>query len=213
VERTQPALPCRPAPRLRCRRRYRRFVTRPKNDAAVIDARSRRLPGHGRGGFVGCHHRLVDHACACALAGRHRDRQLARLHVGPPELRGTRIGEGGTALSAGQRQLVGLARALYGDPFLVVLDEPNSNLDADGDDALAKAIQAVRNRSGIVIVVAHRPSALANLDYVMAMAGGTMQAFGRKSEVLGRVLRPEGPQSVPAEKQGEGTVVPLHEMR
>jgi PrtD family type I secretion system ABC transporter len=102
----------------------------------------------------------------------------------------TRVGDGGAALSAGQRQLVGLARALYGDPFLVVLDEPNSNLDADGDVALAKAIQGVRQRGGIVVVVAHRPSALANLDQVLVMAGGAMQAFGPKGEVLGSVTPP-----------------------
>ena len=103
---------------------------------------------------------------------------------------GTRVGVGGTALSAGQRQLVGLARALYGDPFLVVLDEPNSNLDADGDVALATAIHGVRQRGGIVIVVAHRPSALANLDQLLVMAGGVMQAFGAKDEVLASVTRP-----------------------
>jgi PrtD family type I secretion system ABC transporter len=109
----------------------------------------------------------------------------------------TRVGEGGTALSAGQRQLVGLARALYGDPFLVVLDEPNSNLDADGDVCLATAIQGVRQRGGIVIVVAHRPSALANLDQVLVMGGGAMQAFGPKDEVLGNVTRPasQAPQT------------------
>jgi ATP-binding cassette subfamily C protein len=137
------------------------------------------------------------------------DEMILRL----PEGYGTRIGAGGTALSAGQRQLVGLARALYGDPFLVVLDEPNSNLDADGDNALARAIQTVRSRQGIVIVVAHRPSTLVNLDQVLVMAGGKVQAFGRKSDVLSRALRTEPPQFAPATAHRERTVVPLHEGR
>ncbi|GGE01074.1 type I secretion protein [Aureimonas endophytica] len=98
------------------------------------------------------------------------------------------VGDAGQALSAGQRQRVGLARALYGDPFLVVLDEPNSNLDAEGEDALTKAIFAVRERGGIAVVVAHRPSALIAVDLVLMMQDGRVQAFGSKDEVLGRVL-------------------------
>ncbi len=101
----------------------------------------------------------------------------------------TRVGEAGSALSAGQKQRVALARALYGDPFLVVLDEPNSNLDADGEAALTAAIKSVRNRKGIVIVIAHRPSALSSLDQVAVMAGGRVQAFGPKAEVLAKVTR------------------------
>jgi PrtD family type I secretion system ABC transporter len=128
----------------------------------------------------------------------------------------TRVGDGGTALSAGQRQLVGLARALYGDPFLVVLDEPNSNLDADGDVALATAIQGIRQRGGIVIVVAHRPSALANLDQVLVMAGGTVQAFGPKDQVLASVIRPAATTLQPAAHpalQQPSTVVSLHDRK
>ncbi|OHV79815.1 type I secretion system permease/ATPase [Ensifer sp. LCM 4579] len=101
------------------------------------------------------------------------------------------IGEGGVALSAGQRQRVALARALYGDPFLVVLDEPNSNLDAEGEQALSEAIMNVRARGGIVVVIAHRPSALASTDLVLMMHEGRMQAFGPKEEVLSKVLRPQ----------------------
>jgi len=104
----------------------------------------------------------------------------------------TRIGEAGSALSAGQRQRVALARALYGDPFLVILDEPNSNLDSEGEVALTVAIQGVRERGGIAVVVAHRPSALASLDQVLVMAGGRVQAFGPKNEVLNKVTRPAG---------------------
>lgn len=102
---------------------------------------------------------------------------------------GTEIGDGGSLLSAGQRQRVALARALYGQPFLIVLDEPNSNLDAEGEQALSEAILGVRARGGIVVVVAHRPSALASVDFVLMMNEGRMQAFGPKEEVLAQILR------------------------
>jgi PrtD family type I secretion system ABC transporter len=110
------------------------------------------------------------------------------LHL--PEGYSTQIGEGGSSLSAGQRQRIALARALYGDPFLVVLDEPNSNLDAEGDVALTQAILSVRRRGGIAIVVAHRPSALEGVDMALAMVNGGVAAFGEKEEVLRKVLRP-----------------------
>lgn len=92
-------------------------------------------------------------------------------------------------LSAGQRQRIALARALYRDPFLVVLDEPNSNLDLDGETALAGAISGVRQRGGIVIVVAHRPSTLSSVDLVLAMREGQAVAFGPKDQVLAKVIR------------------------
>jgi PrtD family type I secretion system ABC transporter len=114
-----------------------------------------------------------------------------------PEGYTTRIGEGGASLSAGQRQRLGLARALYGDPFLVVLDEPNSNLDATGEAALTQAITAVRNRGGIVVVIAHRPSALAAVDHVLAMSNGQMQAFGPRDEVMRKVMEGQRPAPVP----------------
>src|SRR5262249_18684095 len=98
----------------------------------------------------------------------------------------TELGERGTALSAGQQQRIALARALYAEPFLVVLDEPNSNLDAEGEEALTQAILGVRARGGIVIIVAHRPSALAAVDHVLAIVRGTQQAFGPKSEAMAK---------------------------
>jgi ATP-binding cassette subfamily C protein len=104
----------------------------------------------------------------------------------------TMIGDMAVALSAGQRQRIGLARALYKDPFLVVLDEPNSNLDAEGEEALTKAMRAVRRRGGIVVVMAHRPSALAEVDHVLYIRDGTQAMFGPRDEVLKRaVANPE----------------------
>jgi PrtD family type I secretion system ABC transporter len=109
-----------------------------------------------------------------------------------PEGYETQVGDGGAALSAGQQQRIALARALYGDPFLIVLDEPNSNLDAEGEQALTQAILSARARGRIVVVIAHRPSALAAVDLVLVMAEGKAQAFGPKDEVLAKVLRRSG---------------------
>lgn len=107
-----------------------------------------------------------------------------------PEGYETVIGDGGVGLSAGQRQRVGLARALYRDPFLIVLDEPNANLDHEGENALTNAIMGIRERGGICVVVAHRPSALASLDTVMLINEGRIQALGPKDEVLAQIIRP-----------------------
>ena len=101
-----------------------------------------------------------------------------------------RIGEQGSALSAGQAQRVALARAFYRDPFLVVLDEPNSrNLNSEGEEALTRAILSVRERKGIVVVVAHRQSAIAGVDRLLMMNMGRAQAIGPKDEVLTKVLQ------------------------
>ncbi|MFL9840004.1 type I secretion system permease/ATPase [Sphingomonas sp. ST-64] len=102
------------------------------------------------------------------------------------------VGEDGGQLSAGQRQRIALARALYRDPFLVVLDEPNSNLDHEGEVALIRAVQQVRTRGGIVLMVAHRPAILAAVDMAMLMRNGAIQAFGPRDEVLAKVTRPRG---------------------
>jgi PrtD family type I secretion system ABC transporter len=118
--------------------------------------------------------------------------QAAGVHdliINLPEGYETIVGEQGSALSAGQAQRIALARALYRDPFLVVLDEPNSNLDAEGDEALTRAILGLRARGAITVVVAHRPSAIAGVDYILIMAKGRQQQFGPKEEILTRVTQ------------------------
>ncbi len=99
----------------------------------------------------------------------------------------TQVGQGGASLSAGQRQRIGLARAVYGDPFLIVLDEPNANLDAEGENALGRAIQILRRNESIVIVVSHRPNALAMLDMALVLYDGRAIAFGPSKEIFARV--------------------------
>ena len=135
--------------------------------------------------------------------------QIAGVHdiiLRLPEGYSTRIGEGGMSLSAGQRQRIGLARAVFGDPFLVVLDEPNANLDADGENALTRAIQILRHNNRIVIVISHRPSALSALNMAMVLYEGKAIAFGSCEEIFARVNTARG-QAAPARQTATVTNV------
>ena len=102
----------------------------------------------------------------------------------------TPVDVNGTALSGGQIQRIALARALYGDPALIVLDEPNANLDVDGDAALSDAILKLRGRNKTVIVMTHRPSVLASLDMVLMLNDGEQVAFRAREEVLDQSKKP-----------------------
>jgi len=151
---------------------------------------------------------------AAKAAGIHE--MVVRL----PDGYQTQLGPQGASLSAGQRQRIGLARALYGDPFLVVMDEPNSNLDGEGEAALKTAIEGIKARGGIAIIVAHRPSALAAVDYVGVVQNGRLAAFGPKNEVLSpattqlasaQAASPQStPQAVPQPQPRMPQVAPSH---
>jgi ABC-type protease/lipase transport system fused ATPase/permease subunit len=121
-----------------------------------------------------------------------------------PDGYNTRLGESGACLSAGQRQRVALARALYGNPFLVVLDEPNSNLDSVGDIGLTQAILSVRARGGIVIVIAHRPSAIEGVDQLLVMNEGRPYAFGPKDRISKKIVRSNPPPVPRVDKDPNG---------
>jgi ATP-binding cassette subfamily C protein PrsD len=125
---------------------------------------------------------------AAQLAGAHE--MILRL----PQGYATQIGEGGTSLSSGQRQRIGLARAVFGNPFLVVLDEPDANLDAEGEKALARTILALRTAGRIPIVASHRAGVLGALNMAMLLYGGKMIAFGTRDQVFEQVARASGQQ-------------------
>jgi len=103
-----------------------------------------------------------------------------------PDAYDTRYIPGNAVLSPGQKQRIGLARALYGAPKLVVLDEPNSNMDGDGERALMQTLAMLKQAQVTTVIVAHRPSVLASVDKVLALRGGMIDILGSREEVLGR---------------------------
>jgi ABC-type protease/lipase transport system fused ATPase/permease subunit len=101
----------------------------------------------------------------------------------------TDIGEAGQALSPGQRQRIALARALCGAPRLVVLDEPNANLDHKGEEALVRTLQLLKSERVTVVIVAHRPSLLRGVDKMLVLREGVVERFGPRAEVMARFAR------------------------
>ncbi len=106
-----------------------------------------------------------------------------------PDGYNTRVSAAGAQLSGGQIQRVGLARALYGDPVILVLDEPNSNLDNEGSQALNHAIRSMKTEGKSVLIMAHRPAAIQECDMLLVLDGGSVKAFGPRDEVLGKMVK------------------------
>lgn len=126
--------------------------------------------------------------------------QLAGIHdmiLRMPDGYATSIGSTEQPLSGGQTQRLGLARALFGGPKLVILDEPNSNLDADGDDALAEAITKLRAHNTTVVVMAHRPSVIVAVNKILILSKGRTVKFGSKKDIISAAMdSPTGPQDL-----------------
>ena len=156
--------------------------------AIVSILRTRMLDPEATYGYFGA----SDDAGAAKLAGVHE--MIVRL----PEGYDTQVGEGGAILSGGYRQRIGLARAVYGDPSLVVLDEPSSNLDADGDAALAHCVLQLKQRGSTVVLISHRSATIGVCDKILVLREGVVEMFGPRHEILSRLTRPVAVSSVQA---------------
>jgi ATP-binding cassette subfamily C protein len=122
---------------------------------------------------------------AAVMAGVHE--MIQRM----PEGYNTQIGDGGQALSGGQRQRIGLARALYSDPSIIILDEPNANLDTAGEEALVEALRKLKEQRRTVVVVTHKMNILSFVDFILVLQDGVVQMGGPRDEILSKLMTPK----------------------
>ncbi|MGD9479339.1 type I secretion system permease/ATPase [Shinella sp. G-2] len=137
---------------------------------------------------------------AARMAGVHD--MILRL----PNSYETQVGDGGASLSGGYRQRIALARAVFDRPALVVLDEPSSNLDSEGDQALSECIVQLKQLGTTVVVISHRPATIATADKILILRDGAVDIFGPRDEIVSRLNLPPRVRVVPTSPQVDTTV-------